>query len=222
MIIPLNVEEESEEESEDDNRHDISHYRDIVSEDLLNSLKISEGLSATRTRPPGRPALTAYLDNENVWTIGWGHADTSGREPIPSRGMQIGEQRAEEILEDDIQHFREAVADSDIYRDSSDNDREARLTQHEFDALVSASFNAGVAGIGNHRDGTNGNRSIGRQILDGVHLNPDSDEYADFQNLFINARIGNNDGVRNRRQREWDMFSEENYHLTDDIELPED
>ena len=203
LIIPLNVEEEGV----DDGRHDISHYRNIVSAELPESLRVSEGLPPTNDRERGEPALLAYRDNVGVWTIGYGHATTSDREPIPTEGMRITRGRAEAILEADITHFRENIADSNIYRDSGDDDREARLTQNEFDALVSASFNAGVAGIGNHRDGTNGDRTIGRQILDGVHTNPGTPEYSNFENLFRNARTGGNQGVINRRVREWNMFA---------------
>jgi LysM repeat protein/GH24 family phage-related lysozyme (muramidase) len=204
LTIPLNVEEEGV----DDGRHDISHYSNIVSAELPESLRVSEGLQPTNDRPQGTPALVAYRDTRQIWTIGYGHATTSNRAPIPTAGMRIDADEAEAILEDDITHFRENIAvQSDIYRDSADGDREARLTQNEFDALVSASFNAGVSGIGNHRDGTNGNRTIGRQILDGVHTNPGTDEYRNFENLFRNARTGGDQALINRRAREWNMFA---------------
>lgn len=33
--------------------------------------------------------LTAYRDSKGIWTIGVGHATTSGRAPIPHAGMTI-------------------------------------------------------------------------------------------------------------------------------------
>lgn len=203
LIIPMG--EDNNGQAQNDGRNNISHYRNIESPELAQFLRCGEGLAGCR------PALSAYRDNEGHVTIGFGHAETSRREPIPELGDTITAERAEEILQSDIEFFRQGVADSDIYRDSSDNDREARLTQNEFDALVSASFNAGIVGIGNHRNGENDNRSIGRQILDGIHTNPDSNEYDNFRDLFLNARLGDNNGLANRRAEEWDMFSQGDY-----------
>lgn len=78
--------------------------------------------------------LTAYQDSAGVWTIGYGHAATSGRHPIPHKGMTISQAQAERIFEQDMQHF--AVRVQRLLT------RKATPTQ--FSALVSLAFNIGI------------------------------------------------------------------------------
>lgn len=78
--------------------------------------------------------LTAYLDSAGVWTIGYGHAATSGRHPIPHRGMTITQAEAERIFEEDMRHFADQVRPL-LTR---------KATPTQFSALVSLAFNIGV------------------------------------------------------------------------------
>lgn len=74
--------------------------------------------------------LTAYPDpgtGGDPWTIGYGH--TKGVKP----GMKITENRAEELLRDDLAEFEAAL--NGLVK--------VRLCQHQFDALVSLVFNIG-------------------------------------------------------------------------------
>ena len=70
----------------------------------------------------------AYLCPGNVWTIGYGHTKNV------HQGMCISKAQAEELLKDDLRYFENAV------RQLS----KVELTQGQFDAMVSFSFNVGV------------------------------------------------------------------------------
>ncbi len=72
--------------------------------------------------------LKAYLCPAGVWTIGYGH--TKGVYP----GMQITQELADKFLLDDVWNFEREV----------ENLVHVPLTQGQFDALVSFSFNVGL------------------------------------------------------------------------------
>ena len=88
-----------------------------ISNKGLNLIKDFEGLK-----------LTSYLCPANVWTIGYGSTG-----PHVKEGMTITEQEAEDLLKEDVSKFEECVNQA----------VEVDLTQDEFDALVSFSFNVG-------------------------------------------------------------------------------
>lgn len=71
--------------------------------------------------------LKAYQDSVGVWTIGYGH--TLGVKP----GQTITEERAIELLYKDVERFERSV----------NRLIDVPLTQYQFDALVSFSFNVG-------------------------------------------------------------------------------
>lgn len=72
--------------------------------------------------------LTAYLDGGGVWTIGYGHTGSDVRE-----GLTIPLSEAERLLTRDLKvaegYINEAV--------------QVKLTQNQFDALVSFVYNVG-------------------------------------------------------------------------------
>ena len=76
--------------------------------------------------------LKAYVCPAGVLTIGYGHTG-----PDVSKGMQITEQYAEELLRKDLERFEDAV--TRIIR--------VRLKQCEFDAIVSFAFNVGAGAL---------------------------------------------------------------------------
>ncbi len=94
----------------------------------INDIIQSEGLM-----------LKAYQDTVGVWTIGVGHAATSGRPPIPHKGMVITRKEAEDILSSDLAFFETIVR-----KYLGDN-----LPQHVFDGATSFVLNTG----GHTRDG---------------------------------------------------------------------
>src|SRR3954453_14632449 len=77
--------------------------------------------------------LTAYQDSVGVWTIGYGHTG-----PDVSASLRITQERAEELLRQDLEKFQDGVDDA-ITADTGDN---------QFGAMVSLAFNIG---LGNFR-----------------------------------------------------------------------
>lgn len=77
--------------------------------------------------------LTAYkpVAAEKYYTIGWGHygADVAAN-------MKISQERADELLNEDLKKFEDRV-----------NGTGLTLTQNQFDALVSFTYNCGPANL---------------------------------------------------------------------------
>lgn len=73
-------------------------------------------------------SLKAYLCPARVWTIGYGHTRTA------QAGMHIDEVKATALLYEDIERFQEAVRRL----------TKVPLTQYQFDALVSFTYNVGI------------------------------------------------------------------------------
>lgn len=73
--------------------------------------------------------LNAYLDPVGVWTIGYGHTGEYAQS-----GMKISKSKADALLREDV-HEAEAAVESLTT---------VKLSQSEFDALVSFVFNVGA------------------------------------------------------------------------------
>lgn len=91
-----------------------------ISEKGINLIKRFEGLR-----------LEAYLDSVDVPTIGYGH----------TRGVKLGQtitqEQADAFLEEDIHEFELAIQRL----------VHVNLTQNQFDALVSFTFNLGIGSL---------------------------------------------------------------------------
>lgn len=91
-----------------------------ISEKGINLIKRFEGLR-----------LEAYLDSVDVPTIGYGH----------TRGIKLGQtitqEQADAFLEEDIHEFELAIQRL----------VHVNLTQNQFDALVSFTFNLGIGSL---------------------------------------------------------------------------
>jgi lysozyme len=81
--------------------------------------------------PHGQPALTAYLDSEGVWTIGWGH---TGRDVGPKTVITLA--IAEQLFAANVAFFEHGV--EHLIAGG------APTSQNQFDALVSFAFNCGL------------------------------------------------------------------------------
>lgn len=90
----------------------------------LNLIKQYEGLRLKAYPDPGT--------NGAPWTIGYGHTSAAGF-PKVDPGLQITASQAEDILQNDLGKYEKAI--NDLVH--------PRLTQNQFDALVSFVFNVG-------------------------------------------------------------------------------
>jgi lysozyme len=72
--------------------------------------------------------LNAYLCPAGVWTIGWGHTGRDVR-----KGMVITQAQADKLLAEDLAQFERDV--NSLVK--------VKVTQGQFDALVSFAFNVG-------------------------------------------------------------------------------
>lgn len=87
----------------------------------INLIKQFEGLRLTAYKP---------VASEKYWTIGYGHYSKDVTE-----GMTITEEQAEQLLKQDLSIAEGAVSVMGVW------------TQNQFDALVSFTFNCGVANL---------------------------------------------------------------------------
>lgn len=106
----------------------------------INLIKEFEGLhpvpdvAQKALNNPSEPLLPAYRDVAGYWTIGYGHAETSGMEPIPDDGLLISANQATEILRRDLKVFAAGVRDL----------IKVPLTPNQFGAVVSLAYNIGL------------------------------------------------------------------------------
>ena len=96
-----------------------------ISENGLELIKNFEGCRLTAYKP---------VKAETYWTIGYGHYG-----PDVKQGMTITQEQAERYLIDDIVGYERVVEDICSYL--------PKLTQNEFDALVSFTYNCGGGGL---------------------------------------------------------------------------
>lgn len=80
--------------------------------------------------------LNAYKCPANVWTIGYGHTGKVDGVDIAS-SLIITQDKADELLKNDMAIFENAVTES----------VRVEITQSQFDALVSFSFNVGAGAL---------------------------------------------------------------------------
>lgn len=129
--------------------------------------------------------LKSYQDSVGVWTIGYGTTRIDGK-PV-TQGMAITQEEANRLFLVDAERFVKAVTES------FSTDVLSRLTQNQFDALVSLSYNIGA---GAFRKST-----LVRYIAEGKML-----EAAD-QFLRWNKAGGKElRGLTRRRKAERDLF----------------
>ncbi|OON39844.1 muraminidase [Izhakiella australiensis] len=79
-------------------------------------------------------SLQAYQDTAGVWTIGYGWTGLVNGEPV-KEGMSITRQQADELLVEGIQKYESGVR----------GEVTVNLTQWQYDALISFTYNVGIA-----------------------------------------------------------------------------
>ncbi len=91
-------------------------------------MKISDNGLAIIKRFEGC-VLHAYKDAVGIWTIGYGHTG-----PDVTPGLVIDQAAADALLAKDVERFEQGIGDL----------VSVPLTQNQFDALVSFTFNVGL------------------------------------------------------------------------------
>ena len=139
-----------------------------------------------------------------IWTVGYGHAlkDDKGKwlkgkkdfRRIPQEWLKITKEQAETVLMDDLKIFEFSV----------NNLVKVRITQNQFDALVSFTFNLGA---GNLR------RSDLLKYVNKSNFLPAAAEFTKW--VMANGEVL--PGLKARRQREIALFVKN----LDDLEIPE-
>ncbi|MNS33466.1 Lysozyme RrrD [compost metagenome] len=122
--------------------------------------------------------LTAYKDGGGVWTIGYGHTGSDVRE-----GLTIPLSEAERLLTRDLR-----VAEGYVNKLV-----QVKLTQNQFDALVSFVYNVGGDAFA---------KSTMLRLLN-------AGEYEGAANQFLRWNKDNGkvvDGLTNRRRKERELF----------------
>lgn len=126
-------------------------------------------------------ALEAYLDETGrIWTIGWGH--TRGVHP----GQTITQEQADALLEGDLLAAKGYV-ESFIT---------APLTDNQYGALVSLTFNAGTAPLLGHLGG----------YVNAGDMESAADAFGEWVYVHIDDVPMVSDGLVKRRQAERQLF----------------
>lgn len=141
-----------------------------VSQEGLNRIKSHEGLRLEAYPDPGTGG--------DPWTIGYG--TTRGVKP----GMRISEERAEELLREDVAAFEAAVIRL----------LPIPMSQSEFDALVSFTYNVGTHGLETS--------TLRKRLLDGE---PRCWVYQKELPRWNKGGSGTLEGLVRRRQEEADL-----------------
>lgn len=135
--------------------------------------------------------LTAYLDPVGVWTIGYGNTG-----PEATSGNTITEQRADELLRQDMADAEDAVS----------RHITVTLSQKEFDALTSFAFNVG---------GGNLWRSTLRRKLNAGDRQGAADELLRWNKGRVNGVLTELAGLTRRRKSEREFFLTGNLNFFD-------
>ena len=141
-----------------------------ISQKGLDLIKKYEGL---RLKP--------YKRVSGVWTIGYGH--TQG---INENTKPITEERAEQLLRDDLKYFEGLV--------NNKKNVPQNINQNQFDALVSFAFNLGG---GNLKELCNANYPPGKKTVNHI---------ADEIILYNKVNKQYCKGLANRREEEQKLF----------------
>jgi lysozyme len=92
----------------------------------------------------GEPVLTAYKIGDGMITIGWGHA-----EKIKDSKYKVGDvitrNQAQKLLQEDLKNAADGVRR--MFSQWQEKGIYIKLTQEQFDVLVSMAFNMGITGL---------------------------------------------------------------------------
>lgn len=128
--------------------------------------------------------LNTYKDVAGVLTIGYGHTSAAGA-PKVVEGMTITKDQAESILANDL-----GKVEDDVNRLVK-----VKLTQNQFDALVSFHFNTGALG-----------RSSALKYLNEGNYEQAAKNLTLYNKATINGKLQTVKGLVNRREAERKLF----------------
>jgi antitoxin component YwqK of YwqJK toxin-antitoxin module/GH24 family phage-related lysozyme (muramidase) len=136
-----------------------------------------------------KPKLIAYALGDGKITIGYGHAEPIGKTKLKV-GQKISEEQAKQYLKQDLKTAADGVRR--MFSDWKKQDKNFKVTQDMFDALVSLAFNIGVSGLRQTdmvKHLKNGDYKTAGEIIKQTKIDPDT-----FP------------GLEKRRGRESNMF----------------
>lgn len=122
--------------------------KDAVDEALLKfkdptQLRVSkEGRESIKEHE--RLRLSGYSIGDGHITIGYGHAEPARRSKF-KRGQKISKEKAESLFNKDLTAMADGVRQ--IFADWKSEGINVKITQDQFDALVSMAYNMGVNGL---------------------------------------------------------------------------
>jgi|LakMenE18May11ns_1017448.scaffolds.fasta_scaffold9938115_5 lysozyme len=154
-----------------------------ITNDYKKIVREWEGDAANRIGGVKQPKLVGYLDSRGIPTIGYGHTDGV------RVGMKITKKQAEDFL---VQDSGDAIGCIRRIMDEwKKNDLKTyKLTQGQFDAMVSMTFNAGCTSMRKSR--------FIQELKKG-----NTKKAAELVKTFY---IGTTEGLANRREQEYNLF----------------
>lgn len=164
----------------------------IPSQACINIIKHFEGLH--KVLPDGM--VEAYLCPAGVWTIGYGH--TKG----VFKGQKITRQECEDLLREDLVEFAGYVNEQIT----------APLSQAQFDALVSFTYNLGPGNL---------NISTLRRKLNARDYEGAAAEFANWNKATVDGKLTALPGLTRRRTAEAALFCMDAPVGQDDVILPQ-
>jgi len=93
---------------------------------------------------PGDPVLKAYKLGDGMITIGWGHAEKIKGSKFKV-GQHISREMAQKLFNKDVSSAADGVRR--MFSEWKDEGVDIKITQDQFDALVSMALNLGVSGL---------------------------------------------------------------------------
>ena len=111
-----------------------------LSQDGWDQIKAEEG----DPKNPGEPVLKAYKLGDGRITVGWGHAEPVKKSHY-KKGQVITREEAKKLLKEDVTMAADGVRR--IFKEWEDKGIHRKVTQDQFDALVSIAFNIGISGL---------------------------------------------------------------------------
>lgn len=155
-----------------------------VSHKGMTHIKYVEGDPAH----PGEPVLKAYKLGDGMITVGWGHAQKIKQSKFRV-GQHITREMAEKLLHKDVEVASDGVRR--MFQDWKDEGVDIKITQDQFNALVSMALNMGVSGLRNSH------------VVDAIKSGNLKKAGETIKTTSVSKKFG---GLEKRREKESEMF----------------